>query len=54
MWALISDAKTRKRRDDGTIVTKEDEEKERLELIRQKEEKAAIWAEREKHLKKGF
>ena len=54
MWALITDAKTRKRRDDGTIVTKEDEENERQELVRQKEEKARIWAEREKHLRKEF
>mmetsp|Transcript_28938 Transcript_28938/g.57837 ORF Transcript_28938/g.57837 Transcript_28938/m.57837 type:complete len:600 (-) Transcript_28938:98-1897(-) len=51
VWALISDAKTRRRRPDGTIITKEDEEREREELIKAKEAKAALWAEREKHLR---
>ena len=51
VWTLISDAKTRKRRKDGSIVTKEDEENERLEFIAATEEKARVWAEREKHLR---
>ena len=51
VWTLISDAKTRKRRKDGTIVTKEDEENERLKIIADTKEKARIWAEREKHLR---
>jgi len=50
VWTLISDAKTRKRRKVGTIVTKEDEENERLKMIADTKEKARIWAEREKHL----
>ncbi|GMH96320.1 hypothetical protein TrVE_jg3726 [Triparma verrucosa] len=54
IWSLISDAKTRKRRPDGSIITAEDEEKERLQLIKDKEEKARVWAEREKHLKSEF
>ena len=54
VWEKITDAKTRRRRDDGTIITKEDEVKERQELIRQKEERARIWAEREKHLRADF
>jgi len=51
VWTLISDAKTRKRRKDGSIITKEDEENERLKIIKATEEKAKIWAEREKHLR---
>ena len=54
MWEMITDAKTRRRRDDGSIITKEDEEREREELIKAKEEKARVWAEREKHLRKEF
>ena len=51
IWALISDAKTRKRRPNGSIITADDEEKERLAIIQAKEDKAALWAEREKHLR---
>ena len=54
IWSLISDAKTRRRRPDGSIITTEDEENERLQLIADKEEKARVWAEREKHLKSEF
>ncbi|GMH49338.1 hypothetical protein TrLO_g4672 [Triparma laevis f. longispina] len=54
IWSLISDAKTRRRRPDGSIITAEDEEKERLQLIADKEEKARVWVEREKHLKREF
>lgn len=53
VWTLISDAKTRKRRKDGTIITEEDEEKERLKVIADTEKRARIWAEREKHLVKA-
>jgi len=51
IWTLMSDAKTRKRRKDGSIITIEDEEKERLRIVKATEEKARTWAEREKHLK---
>jgi kinesin family protein 2/24 len=54
VWALISDAKTRKRRPNGTLITEADEEKERQDILKAKEEKAALWAEREKHLRKEF
>lgn len=50
IWTLMSDAKTRKRRKDGSIITMEDEENERLRIIAATEEKARLWAEREKHL----
>lgn len=50
VWTLISDAKTRKRRKDGSIVTEEDEKNERLKMAAATEEKARVWAEREKHL----
>uniref|UniRef100_A0A7S4T5M3 Kinesin-like protein n=1 Tax=Ditylum brightwellii TaxID=49249 RepID=A0A7S4T5M3_9STRA len=51
IWTLMSDAKTRKRRKDGSIITIEDEEKERLRIVKATEEKARTWVEREKHLK---
>jgi hypothetical protein len=54
IWTHISDAKTRKRRPNGSIITPEEEEQDRLRLIREKEEKAAIWAEREKHMRSEF
>jgi len=47
MWAMVSDAKKRQRRCDGSIVTKEDEEIDTIAAI---QEKAAVWAEREKYL----
>jgi len=49
MWTLIVDAKTRKRRSDGSIITPEQEEEERIRLKEKTIEKAKIWAEREKH-----
>ena len=42
--------KTGKRRKDGSIITMEDEENERLRIIAATEEKARLWAERDKHL----
>jgi len=51
MWTLIVDAKTRKRRPDGSIITPEQEEAERKQLELDKIEKARVWAEREKHMK---
>jgi len=51
IWTLMSDAKTRKRRKDGSIITMEDEENERLRCAAETKERARIWAEREKHLK---
>jgi kinesin family protein 2/24 len=49
MWTLIVDAKTRKRRPDGSIITPEQEEEERNQLKEKTLEKAKMWAEREKH-----
>lgn len=51
MWTMISDAKQRQRRSDGTIITKEDEEKTRNDTVAALKKKQEIWAEREKHLK---
>jgi kinesin family protein 2/24 len=51
LWTLIVDAKTRKRRPDGSIITPEQEEEERRQLDLKTLEKARVWAEREKHLK---
>lgn len=50
MWTMVSDAKTRQRRFDGSIVTEEDEEKYRNNTVAEIKKKAAAWAEREKHL----
>ena len=49
MWTLIVDAKTRKRRPDGSIITPEQEEEERKRSKEKTIEKAKMWAEREKH-----
>lgn len=54
IWTLIVDAKTRKRRPDGSIITLEQEEEERRQLEIAKIEKARVWAEREKHMKSDF
>lgn len=50
LWTLIVDAKTRKRRPDGSIVTAEQEEEERRALEKATIERAKLWAEREKHM----
>jgi kinesin family protein 2/24 len=49
MWTLIVDAKTRKRRPDGSIITPEQEEEERKRMEEKTIERAKVWAEREKH-----
>eukprot|EP00560_Eucampia_antarctica_P008609 CAMPEP_0197825106 /NCGR_PEP_ID=MMETSP1437-20131217/2241_1 /TAXON_ID=49252 ORGANISM="Eucampia antarctica, Strain CCMP1452" /NCGR_SAMPLE_ID=MMETSP1437 /ASSEMBLY_ACC=CAM_ASM_001096 /LENGTH=648 /DNA_ID=CAMNT_0043424971 /DNA_START=53 /DNA_END=1999 /DNA_ORIENTATION=- len=51
MWTLIVDAKTRKRRPDGSIITPEQEEEERKQLEISTIEKAKVWLEREKHMR---
>jgi len=50
MWTLIVDAKTRKRRPDGSIITPKQEEEERKRTEEKRVERARVWAEREKHL----
>lgn len=54
LWMLICDAKTRKRRPNGTIITEEDEEKERQKLQEETAAKAALWKLREAQLKTGY
>jgi len=54
LWMLICDAKVRKRRPNGTIITAEQEEAARLAEKAAHEEKARVWKEREKHLKTEF
>mmetsp|Transcript_36851 Transcript_36851/g.66260 ORF Transcript_36851/g.66260 Transcript_36851/m.66260 type:complete len:622 (+) Transcript_36851:121-1986(+) len=54
MWTLIVDAKTRKRRPDGSIITPEQEEEERRRLEEETVERAKVWAEREKFMKSEF
>jgi kinesin family protein 2/24 len=51
LWTLICDAKTRKRRPDGSIITEEDEAAEKKEAEKALAAKAALWAEREAHMK---
>lgn len=43
LWTLIVDAKTRGRRADGTIITPEQEEEERLEREAAQRAKGALW-----------
>lgn len=50
MWTLIVDAKTRKRRPDGSIITPEQEEEDRRLLEEKTIERARVWAERETYL----
>lgn len=54
LWVLICDAKVRKRRPNGTIITAEQEEAARLAEKAAHAEKARIWKEREKHLKTEY
>ena len=51
LWTLICDAKTRRRRPNGTIITAEQEEAARIADDAARAEKARIWKEREEHLK---
>ena len=51
LWTLIVDAKTRRRRPNGTIITADDEAAERAAAEAETAAKAALWAEREKHLR---
>jgi len=51
MWTMVSDAKTRQRRSDGSIITEEDDEMYRNNTVAAMKAKAAVWAEREKYLK---
>ena len=54
LWAMICDAKTRKRRPNGTIITPDQEAEDIRRKEREAVEKTALWAEREKHLRTGF
>jgi kinesin family protein 2/24 len=54
LWMLICDAKTRKRRPNGTIITAEDEEKERQKQEDEAAAKAVLWKLREAQLKTGY
>ena len=54
LWMLICDAKTRKRRSNGTIITEEDEEKERQRQEDETAAKAALWKLREAQLKTEY
>jgi len=51
LWTLICDAKVRRRRPNGSIITAEEEAAEIAEIARRGEEKAALWKEREAHMK---
>lgn len=51
LWTLICDAKVRKRRPDGSIITEEDEAKVKVEAEKALAAKAKLWAEREAHMK---
>uniref|UniRef100_A0A7S2AZM4 Kinesin-like protein n=1 Tax=Octactis speculum TaxID=3111310 RepID=A0A7S2AZM4_9STRA len=51
LWTLIVDAKTRRRRPNGTIITAEQEEADRAARAAETAAKAALWAEREEHMR---
>ena len=50
LWTLTVDAKTRKRRPDGSIITPQQEEEERRMVEENTLERARVWAKREKHM----
>jgi len=50
MWTMVSDAKTRQRISDGSIITEADEEMYRNNIISETKRRAEVWAEREKFL----
>ena len=54
LWTAVIDAKTRNRRPDGTIITEEDEAREKAEKAQALRDKAALWKEREKTLRSDF
>ena len=54
LWALIVDAKHRKRRPDGSLVSEEEETQEMRQREDKQREKYDVWAEREKNMAKGF
>lgn len=51
LWTLICDAKVRRRRPDGSLISEEDEAVEKADKAQALAEKAALWAEREAHMK---
>lgn len=51
LWMLICDAKTRKRRPNGTIITIEQEQAEAEAVEQEAKAKQELWASREAHLK---
>jgi kinesin family protein 2/24 len=53
LWALIVDAKTRRRRPDGTVLSDEDEAREVLEAEQALAARAVLWAERDKAMARG-
>ena len=54
LWTAVIDAKTRNRRPDGTIITEEDEAREKAAKAQALKDKAALWKEREKTLRSDF
>jgi hypothetical protein len=54
LWTLICDAKTRKRRPDGSVIMKEEEDAEIATARRLQEETTKLWADREKTLRSEF
>ena len=54
LWTAVIDAKTRNRRPDGTIITEEDEAREKAAKAQALRDKAALWKEREKTLRSDF
>ena len=54
LWTRICDAKMRKRRPNGAIITEEEEAAEAEKAKQDVLAKAALWAEREAHMKTDF
>jgi hypothetical protein len=54
LWTLICDAKTRKRRPNGTIITADDELAASVKAKSDLAAKAELWAAREEQLRSDF
>lgn len=54
LWMAICDAKTRKRRPNGTLMSAGEEEAEAEAVVQRQREQAELWSQREEQLKSNF
>ena len=54
LWTLVCDAKTRRRRPNGTIITREEELAGAARIEKDADDKSKLWLDRENQLKSSF